>query len=200
MPSSYIKYVAPKWAATTNATISSRTVQYEPHTISGTANAYSGNVYVHGTGTDFDVDLHVGDSLVANSEIRVVTAINSPTNVSVNAAFTNALNSKSMTKVNQWVVPGNGGWNKAVYLRGTTISTASNAHLTGTNTAWTTDLVDGDHIIVVGLDKHAVELTVVDVVSATNVAITPTVSLANAHSVFKVVELLHTIPDLDTIQ
>ncbi|NBP00633.1 MAG: hypothetical protein EBU90_10995 [Proteobacteria bacterium] len=200
MPSSYIQYVAPKWAATSNATISNRTVQYWPHTTSGTANAYTGNVYVHGTGTDFDVDFHVGDTLVANSEVRVITAINSATNISVNAAFTNAMNGKALTKVHQFVVPGNGGWNAANYLRGTTISTASNAHLTGTSTAWTTNLVDGDRILVMGADKHAVELTVVHVVSATNVAITPTVSLANAHSVFKLTEVLHTIPDLDSLQ
>jgi hypothetical protein len=192
--------VAPKWAATTNTTISARTVQYFPHTISGTANAYTSNVFVHGVNTDFDVDLHVGDSLVANSEIRIVTVINSSTNVSVDTAFTNAFNSKSMTKVDQWVVPGNGGWNKAVYLRGTTISTASNAHLIGTSTSWVTDLKAGNKIVIIGPDKHAVEVKVTNVISATNVSISPTVSLANAHSVFKLEELLHTIPDLDSIQ
>jgi hypothetical protein len=201
MPSSYILSVAPKWAAPSNATISSRTVQYFPHTVSGTANAYTGNVYVHGVGTDFDGDLRVGDTIVANSEVRVVTAINSATNLTVNAAFTNAMNGATAVKAFQWVVPGNGGWTKAKYIRGTAVTTANgNTYLTGTNTAFTTDLVDGDKIIVIGLDKKAFETTVVTVNSATNVTISPNVALANAHSVFKFEEVLQTIPDLDAQQ
>ena len=66
-------------------------------TASGTVNIAAGTVYVTGTNTAFAPILAssiitIGASISVNNEIRIISAINSNTNLSVTAAFTNTAN------------------------------------------------------------------------------------------------------------
>ena len=76
------------------------TITYSPatqKTLSGLVNVAATSVYVLGSNTNFNVAtsssiISIGAKIAVNNEIRIINAINSPTNLSVTAAFTNTAN------------------------------------------------------------------------------------------------------------
>lgn len=62
-------------------------IAVQPPRITGTANTLTTNTYVTGTGTIFQDELRVNDSIVINNESRYVETIFSNTSLSVNVAF-----------------------------------------------------------------------------------------------------------------
>jgi len=62
-------------------------IEFVPTKINGTANIFSGNTSVVGTGTSFDTELLVGDQIMVNGEIKLVNTITSNVLFSVNSAF-----------------------------------------------------------------------------------------------------------------
>ena len=66
-------------------------------TLSGLVNVAATSVYVLGSNTKFNVAtsssiISIGAKIAVNNEIRIINAINSNTNLSVTAAFTNSAN------------------------------------------------------------------------------------------------------------
>jgi len=62
-------------------------IEFVPTKINGTANIFSGNTSVVGTGTFFDTELLVGDQIMVNGEIKLVDTITSNVLFNVNSAF-----------------------------------------------------------------------------------------------------------------
>jgi len=62
-------------------------IEFVPSKISGSANVFTTNANVIGTGTSFDTQLLVGDQIMINGEIKKVNTITSSTLFSVNTAF-----------------------------------------------------------------------------------------------------------------
>jgi hypothetical protein len=62
-------------------------IEFVPQKIIGTANVFTTNANVIGTGTSFDTQLISGDQIMVNGEIKVVNTITSNVLMSVNTAF-----------------------------------------------------------------------------------------------------------------
>ena len=62
-------------------------IEFVPSKISGSANVFTTNANVIGTGTSFVTQLLVGDQIMVNGEIKTVNTITSNTLFSVNTAF-----------------------------------------------------------------------------------------------------------------
>lgn len=96
-------------------------------TLSGTANIQSGNTIIVGSGTSFDTTLAAGDQVTVGGNVRTVTAVTSPTRVTVNTSFTQTLTGETATAT----------YNAAVLL--------------GTSTSYDTELLEvGDQVNVDG--------------------------------------------------
>ena len=214
MPADYLNTVAPKWAASANATIEGRTVQFYPLPLEGNANITSTSVTVLGTWgqTQFDAtatrrsELVVGDTIMIRplltgnyTNARVVTVITDVGNINVNYAMSTTANAQVMVRAKYFVVPGTDGWVSAKYLRGNanTTAAASNTTLTGYGTTWNNDLKAGDKIVIIGTNVNAEAVTVSSVVDNTTITLNANVLVVNNHAVFKVIETLQTLPDLE---
>ena len=215
MPSSYLTTVAPKWAASANATIEGRTVQFYPLPIEGNANISSSSVVVSGfnfTGTQFAEtstrrsELIAGDTILIRplgtgnyTNARVVTVITDAANLNVNYAMAATETAQTMVRAKYFVVPHRGGWASAQYLQGNanTTAAASNVTITGYGTRWALDLKAGDHITIVGTNVNAQTAVVASVTNNTTVALNANVLITNNHAVFKIIEILQTIPGLE---
>lgn len=215
MPSSYLNTVAPKWAASANATIEGRTVQFYPLPIEGTVNVSSSTVVVSAasfTGTQFAETAVRRSELVADDTIlirplgtgnytnaRVVTVITDAANLNVNYAMSATETAQTIVRAKYFVVPHRGGWASAKYLRGNanTTAAASNSTLTGYGSRWAIDLKAGDHITIVGTNVNAQTATVASVTNNTTIGLNANVLITNNHAVFKIIEILQTIPGLE---
>lgn len=216
MPSSYLNTVAPKWAASANATIEGKTVQFYPLPIEGTVNVSSSTVVVSAfnlTGTQFlpttirREELKVNDTILIRplgtgnyTNARVVTAITDAANLNVNYAMSATETAQTLVRARYFVVPGTDGWVQAKYLRGNanTTAAASNATLTGYETTWANDLVVGDKIIIVG--QNVIDAaTVTAVTNNTTITLNANVLVTNNHAVFKYIETLQTLPNLENL-
>jgi len=216
MPSSYLNTVAPKWAASANATIEGKTVQFYPLPIEGTVNVSSSTVVVSAynfTGTQFlpttirREELKVNDTILIRplgtgnyTNARVVTVITDAANLNVNYAMAATETAQTLVRARYFVVPGTDGWVQAKYLRGNanTTAAASNATLTGYGTTWANDLVVGDKIIIVG--QNVIDAaTVTTVTNNTTITLSANVLVTNNHAVFKYIETLQTLPDLENL-
>ena len=214
MPSSYLNTVAPKWAASANATIEGRTVQFYLLPIEGNANISSTTVNIFGSwgGTQFAEtstrrsELVAGDTILIRPELtgnytnaRVVTTITDVGNINVNYAMSATANAQVMVRAKYFVVPHRAGWASAMYLRGNanTTAAASNATLTGYGTRWAIDLKAGDHVTIIGTNVNAQTATVASVTNNTTIALNSNVLITNNHAVFKIIEVLQTIPNLE---
>ena len=62
-------------------------IEFVPTKISGTANVFTTNTSVIGTGTSFNTQLLVGDQVMINGEIKLVSTITSNVLFNVNSAF-----------------------------------------------------------------------------------------------------------------
>ena len=216
MPSSYLTTVAPKWAASANAEIEGRTVQFYPLPIEGNSNVSASSVVVSGfnfTGTQFAEtstrrsELVAGDTILIRpagtgnyTNARVVTVITDAANLNVNYSVNGTLTSQTLVRAKYFVVPHRGGWASAQYLRGNanTTAAASNLTLTGYNTRWAIDLKAGDHITIVGQNVNAQTATIASVTNNTTAVLNANVLITNNHAVFKIIEILQTIPGLET--
>jgi hypothetical protein len=69
-------------------------VKLVPSKITGTANVFTSNTRVIGTGTLFESELIVGDRIWINEEERTVAQITSNTSMNVNSAFVSSTNGK----------------------------------------------------------------------------------------------------------
>jgi len=214
MPSSYLNTVAPKWAASANALIEGRTVQFYPLPLEGNVNVTSSSNVVVGTwgGTQFLAtstrrsELVTGDTMLVRpsgagtyDNARVVVAISDAGNANINYAYNFTGNAQTIVRAKYFVVPGTDGWVSAKYIRGnaTTTASASNTRLVGNATAWSSDLKAGDKVVVVGLNVNAQMATVTAVTSDTLITLNGNILLTNNHAVFKYIETLQTLPDLE---
>lgn len=217
MPSNYLNTVAPKWAASANATIEGRTVQFYPLPLEGTVNVSSTSVVITAydlanSATQFQPttfrrsEVVTGDTIMIRplltdnyTNARVVTVITDGSNLNVNYAMAATEIAQTMVRAKYFVVPGTDGWVSAKYLRGNanTTAAASNATLTGYGSAWSTDLKAGDKIVIVGRNVNAEAVTVSSVVDNTTITLNANVLVVNNHAVFRVIETLQTLPDLE---
>jgi len=214
MPSSYLNTVAPKWAASANANIEGRTVQFYPLPLEGNANIAPTTVTISGLwgNTQFAEttlrrsELVVGDTIMIRplntgdyTNARVVTVITDVSNINVNYAMSATANAQVMVRAKYFVVPGTDGWVSAKYLRGNanTTAAASNATLVGYGTSWNTDLKAGDKIVIIGQNVNAQAATVSSVTNSNTIILNANVLVVNNHAVFKVIETLQTIPNLE---
>lgn len=214
MPADYLNTVAPKWAASANATIEGRTVQFYPLPLEGNANITTTSVTISGTfgQTQFAETATRRSELVADDTIlirplltgnytnaRVVSVITDVGNIDVNYAMATTANAQVMVRAKYFVVPGTDGWVSAKYIRGNanTTAAASNATLTGYGSRWGIDLKAGDKIVIVGTNVNAEAVTVSSVVNNTTITLNANVLVVNNHAVFKVIETLQTLPNIE---
>ena len=216
MPSSYLNTVAPKWAASANAEIEGRTVQFYPLPLEGTINVSTSSNVVSAynlTGTQFQAtstrreEVKVGDTILIRplgtgsyTNARVVAAITDAANLNVNYVYTGTATAQTAVRAKYFVVPGKDGWVSAQYLSGnaTTTGSASNTRLVGNATNWSSDLKVGDKVIVVGTYVNAQMATITAVTSSTQITLNSNILLTNNHAVFKYIETLQTLPNLET--
>ena len=218
MPSNYLNTVAPKWAASANATIEGRTVQFYPLPLEGTVNVSSTSVVITAydlanSATQFNVTATKRSELVENDTIlirplgtgnytnaRVVTVITDGSNLNVNYAMAATETAQTLVRAKYFVVPHRGGWASAQYLRGNanTTAAASNTTLTGYGSRWAIDLKAGDHVTIVGTNVNAQTATIASVTNNTTIGLNANVLITNNHAVFKIIEILQTIPGLES--
>jgi hypothetical protein len=214
MPSSYLRTVAPKWAASANATVEGVTVQFFPLPLEGTVNVSSSSVVISGfnfANTQFlptatrREELKVKDTVLIRplgtgnfTNARVVTVITDAANLNVNYAMNASETAQTMVRAKYFVVSGTDGWVSAKYLMGNanTTAAASNATLTGYGSNWANDLVVGDKIVILG--QNVIDaVTVTAVTNNTTITLNANVLVTNNHAVFKVIETLQTLPNLE---
>jgi len=214
MPSSYLNTVAPKWAASSNATIEGVTVQFSSLPLEGTVNVSSSSVVISGynfSNTQFLAtatrreELKVNDTVLIRplgtgnfTNARVVSVITDAANLNVNYAMAATETAQTMVRARYFVVPGTDGWVSAKYLRGNanTTAAASNATLTGYGTTWANDLVVGDKVVILGTNVIDA-VTVTAVTNNTTITLNANVLVTNNHAVFKVIETLQSLPNLE---
>jgi hypothetical protein len=83
-------------------------IEFVPTKITGTANAFTTNTNVIGTGTSFDTQLIIGDQIMVNGEIKVVSAITSNVLLSVNTAFSSNSTMKPVRVFGTHLIGGQG--------------------------------------------------------------------------------------------
>jgi len=83
-------------------------VEIQPYRISGSANTEPGNVMVVGNSTDFGNEIHVGDKIMINSEVRYVNTISSATSLNVNVAFTRTSTERKIGVYDRYPIGGQG--------------------------------------------------------------------------------------------
>jgi hypothetical protein len=129
---------------------------------------------------------------------RVVTVITDAANLNVNYAMNASETAQTMVRAKYFVVSGTDGWVSAKYLMGNanTTAAASNATLTGYGSNWANDLVVGDKIVILG--QNVIDaVTVTAVTNNTTITLNANVLVTNNHAVFKVIETLQTLPNLE---
>lgn len=98
-PAGFVNYADLNKELETNTTVSIE--ETTSNTISGNVSVTSGSIYVIGTGTKFNIAntrgiFTIGSNIAVNGEIRVISTINSNTNLSVSSAFTNSANDQTL--------------------------------------------------------------------------------------------------------
>ena len=83
-------------------------IDFVPSKIIGTANVFTTNANVIGTGTSFDTQLLVGDQIMVNGEIKTVNTITSNVLFSVNTAFSANSSGKPVRVYGIYLVGGQG--------------------------------------------------------------------------------------------
>eukprot|EP00985_Skeletonema_marinoi_P026763 scaffold21042_cov75-Skeletonema_marinoi.AAC.2 len=77
---------------------SSTSLQKSPQISQGQGTITTSSTVVTGHGTSFKTQLHVGDALLANKEMRVITMVLSPISISISSAFTTDLKTPTQFK------------------------------------------------------------------------------------------------------
>jgi len=116
-------------------------VQFVPSKITGTANVFTSNTTVIGTGTIFESELRVGDNLWINGENKDVVSIQSNTSLNVNSSFTTSTNGKVIRLYGKNPV-GGAGYEQS-NLPTTTVSSLTG---TGANIAVVAIFGDGENL------------------------------------------------------
>ena len=83
-------------------------IEFVPSKITGTANVFTTNTNVIGTGTSFDTELLVGDQIMVNGEIKKVSTITSNVLFTVNTAFSANSTSKPVRVYGIHLIGGQG--------------------------------------------------------------------------------------------
>jgi hypothetical protein len=83
-------------------------IEFVPTKIIGTANVFTTNANVIGTGTSFDSELIVGDQIMVNGEVKVVSTITSNVLMSVNTAFSSNATTKPVRVYGTYLIGGQG--------------------------------------------------------------------------------------------
>jgi hypothetical protein len=83
-------------------------IEFVPTKITGTANVFTTNANVIGTGTSFDTQLIVGDQVMVNGEIKLVNSITSNVLISVNTAFSSNSTAKPVRVYGTHLIGGQG--------------------------------------------------------------------------------------------
>jgi hypothetical protein len=100
-----------------------------PPKIVGTANVFTTNTNVIGTGTSFDTQLLVGDQIMINGEIKIVNSITSNVLFSVNTAFSANSSGKPVRVYGIYLVGGQGYEQNKLPTVTVTSSGGSNANV-----------------------------------------------------------------------
>jgi len=100
-PAGFIQYAEYKIDETIAANNLSTTLVVPAKTISGTVNVFTGNIFVTGTNTKFNISntnnvLTIGTQIAVNSEIRTVNSIFSNGVITVSSAFTQTANDQTL--------------------------------------------------------------------------------------------------------
>mmetsp|Transcript_9472 Transcript_9472/g.16198 ORF Transcript_9472/g.16198 Transcript_9472/m.16198 type:complete len:235 (+) Transcript_9472:155-859(+) len=77
---------------------SSTSLQKSPQISQGQGTITTSSTVVTGHGTSFKTQLHVGDALLANKEMRVIKMVLSPISISISSAFTTDLKTPTQFK------------------------------------------------------------------------------------------------------
>jgi len=77
---------------------SSTSMQKSPQISQGQGTITTSSTVVTGHGTSFKTQLHVGDALLANKEMRVIKMVLSPISISISSAFTTDLKTPTQFK------------------------------------------------------------------------------------------------------
>ena len=109
-----------------NANGSITEVTFVPYPISGTANGFTSNVTVIGTGTYFQQELLVGSKIKINGEDKTVVSIASNTSINVSSVFANNFTGKPVRLYDKYAI---GGQN----YKQTELPTVTVVSSTGTN-------------------------------------------------------------------
>lgn len=118
-------------------------IEFVPTKITGTANVFTTNTNVHGTGTTFTTELQPGDQIMVNGVVKLVDTITSNILMSVNTAFSANSTGKPVRLFDVFLV---GGQNyKQDALPTVTVSTTGGS---GANVAITSIMGDGEQITV----------------------------------------------------
>lgn len=204
---------APIWAANDRVNLKLANIYAKTDTIAGSNVALNGgsNVHVFGVGTKFTRDLKVGDAVVANvsgtgantswEEIRVITAVTSDTNVSVESSFVGTDSGNMIQKVDYVCVNSAYGWARGQLLRGSAnTANGPNTVIHGSNTAaFSTDLQVGDKVVFFHENVRATrEVTAVTAANSFVVDSNVTILSANASAVIRIDEILHAAKNMDT--
>jgi hypothetical protein len=83
-------------------------IEFVPTKITGTANVFTTNTNVIGTGTSFDTQLIIGDQIMVNGEVKVVSTITSNVLMTVNTAFSSNSTMKPVRVFGTHLIGGQG--------------------------------------------------------------------------------------------
>ena len=102
-PAGFIEYADYKIVKTIDTSITTTGLTVA-NTVAGTVNVATGNIFVTGTNTKFNISnsrstLTIGSQIAVNSEIRTVNSIYSNGTITVSAAFTQTANDQTLVIV-----------------------------------------------------------------------------------------------------
>lgn len=81
-------------------------IAFEPARITGTANCGANSHIVYGTGTSFDTEVSIGDTIMVNGQSRIINAITSATELNCTVEFYQTSNNKNVGLHNLYPIGG----------------------------------------------------------------------------------------------
>jgi hypothetical protein len=112
-----------------NANGSITEVTFVPYPINGTANGFTSNVTVIGTGTFFLDELTVGSNIKINGQNKTVVSISSNTSINVNSVFANNFTNRPIRLYEKYLIGGQNYSQAQLPTVNVVSSTGSNANV-----------------------------------------------------------------------
>lgn len=153
------------YAAFSNGNFAVRKRSDSRGAITGTVTKTAASQTVAGSGTAFDTECHVGETITIGTESRIISAIASATSLTVSLAF----GTTSAGATAYGMVEGRSG------LTGTVAVTAGSSAVAGTSTVFTEEVQAGQKIVIAGNEYEIAEVN-----SATALVLTTGALATNA--------------------